>query len=97
MVSPGQEKDLEQRVLREKQESVEDVINTVNSWEWESVQNLIWEDPVRDSSLGLKATISKAQVQLRNLKPLHGQLKEESDQILPKCVPSFSISYQSVN
>lgn len=41
MVSPGQEKDLEQRVLREKQESVEDVINTVNSWEWESVQNPI--------------------------------------------------------
>lgn len=32
MVSPGQEKDLEQRVLGEKQESVDDVINTVHSW-----------------------------------------------------------------
>lgn len=40
MVSPGQEKDLEQRV-RVKQESVDDVINTVNSWEWESVQSPI--------------------------------------------------------
>lgn len=39
MVSPGQEKDLEQRVLGEKQESVDDVINTANSWEWESVQS----------------------------------------------------------
>jgi hypothetical protein len=33
VVSPGQGKDLEQRVLREKQEDVE--INAVNSWEWE--------------------------------------------------------------
>lgn len=32
-------KDLEQRVLREKQEGVEDVINTVTSWKWESVQS----------------------------------------------------------
>lgn len=37
MVSPGQEKDLEQRVLGEKRESADDVINTVHSWEWESV------------------------------------------------------------
>lgn len=41
MVSPGQEKDLEQRVLGEKQESVDDVINTVNSWERELVQSPI--------------------------------------------------------
>lgn len=41
MVSPGQEKDLEQRVLGEKQEGIDDVINAFNSWEWESVQSSI--------------------------------------------------------
>lgn len=41
MVSPGPKKDLEQRVLREKQKSVDDVINIVNSWEWKSAQSPI--------------------------------------------------------
>lgn len=41
MVSPGQEKDLEQRVLGEKQEGIDDVINAFNSLEWESVQSSI--------------------------------------------------------
>ena len=54
MVSPGREKALEQRVLREKQEGVNDALNTVNSWGQESVQSALQEDdPVGHSGPGL--------------------------------------------
>lgn len=55
MVSPGQEKDLEQRVLRGKQEGVDDALNTVNSWEWESVRSALQEDDPVGTRPGLKA------------------------------------------
>lgn len=39
VISPGQRKDLEQRVLREKQEGIE--VNAATFWELESLQSPI--------------------------------------------------------